>query len=215
MTDASYSPTSTRPSRRGVAFLALCMVIGIAAGWTLHGGATSTRMTTVTTTAGADASSNKLPTSKASSNPVSLKEKADTRAAIFLEQLKAKPGDAQLLTNVGNLYYDAQQYALAVKYYDEALQVRPGDASVRTDYATACWYLGDADKAISEFRRALTYEPNKANTLFNLGMVEWKGKTDAAAALSTWSRLLATNPDYAGKADVEAMIVEVKKDTNR
>ena len=40
--------------------------------------------------------------------------------------------------------------------------------------ATAYWYMGNADKAIAEFNKALTYEPNKPNTLFNLGLVKWQ-----------------------------------------
>ena len=38
--------------------------------------------------------------------------------------------------------------------------------------------------------------PNNPNTLFNLGLVKWKGKTDVAGAVADWEKLLAANPNY-------------------
>ena len=109
-----------------------------------------------------------------------------------------------MLTSIGNIYYDAQQYPIAVDYYARALKAKPSDAAVRTDMATAYWYMGNADTAIAEFNKALTYAPNNPNTLFNLGLVKWKGKKDPAGAIADWEKLLAANPNYEGKDKVEA-----------
>jgi len=75
---------------------------------------------------------------------------------------------------------------------------------------TAYWYMGDADRALLEFNQALSYAPNSPNTLFNRGLVKWQGKKDAAGALADWQQLLAANPDYQAKSQVEKMIAEVK-----
>ena len=77
--------------------------------------------------------------------------------------------------------------------------------------ATAYWYMGNADTAITEFNKALTYEPNKPNTLFNLGLVKWQGKMDINGAVADWEKLLKANPNYEGKDKVEQMIAEAKK----
>ena len=92
-----------------------------------------------------------------------------------------------------------------------ALQVNPSDAAVRTDMATAYWYLGDADAAIIQFNTALDYAPNNPNTLFNLGLVKWQGKHDSAGAIADWKKLLATNPDYEAKDQVQQMLSDVEK----
>jgi tetratricopeptide (TPR) repeat protein len=134
---------------------------------------------------------------------------ADTHAAPLLNQLQSNPQNPDLLTSIGNVYYDAQQYPLAVEYYTRVLNLKPSDASVRTDMATAYWYMGNADAAIAEFNKALAYEPNNANTLFNLGIVEWKGKKDAASATAAWRKLLASNPNDEAKHKVEQMLAEV------
>jgi tetratricopeptide (TPR) repeat protein len=77
--------------------------------------------------------------------------------------------------------------------------------------ATSYWYIGDADTALAEFGKALSYEPTNPNTLFNRGLVLWKGKHDGAAALADWQKLLATNPNYEAKDKVAELVAEVTK----
>jgi tetratricopeptide (TPR) repeat protein len=140
-----------------------------------------------------------------------LKDMADTQAAPLLDKLKSDPNNPDLLSSVGNLYYDAHQYPAAVDYYARTLKARPSDAAVRTDMGTAFWYMGNADRALAEFEKALSYAPNNANTLFNRGLVRWKGKQDGAGAIADWEKLLATNPNYEGRDQVERMMAEVKR----
>jgi hypothetical protein len=60
--------------------------------------------------------------------------------------------------------------------------------------------------AISKCNKALSYGPNKASALFNLGMVTWKGKNDPAGAIADWQKLLVTNPHYEACAMVKELI---------
>jgi tetratricopeptide (TPR) repeat protein len=128
---------------------------------------------------------------------------ADAQAAPLVSKLKADANNPELLTSVGNIYYDAQQYAFAVDYYGSVLKGKPDAASVRTDMGTAYWYLGDADRAIAEFNTALKEAPNSANTLFNRGLAKLRGKKDAAGALADFKKLLTIDSSYAGKAQLE------------
>jgi len=98
-----------------------------------------------------------------------------------------------------------------VDYYTRALKLKPSEVAVRTDMATAYWYMGNADSALAEFDKALSYSPNSPNTLFNRGLVRWEGKTDAAGAIADWEKLLATNPNYEARDNVVKMIAEVKQ----
>jgi tetratricopeptide (TPR) repeat protein len=140
-----------------------------------------------------------------------MQKMADTQAAPLLEKLKVDPNNASLLANIGNVYYDTQQYPTAIDYYQRVLKAQPANAAVRTDMATAYWYNGDADSAIVEFQKSLSYEPNKPNTLFNLGIVEWQGKMDIDKAVATWQKLLDTNPNYEGKDKVVELMAQAKK----
>jgi cytochrome c-type biogenesis protein CcmH/NrfG len=97
-----------------------------------------------------------------------------------------------------------------VDYYGRALKVRPSDVSVRTDMGTALWYMGNADAALAQFDTALSFEPNNPNTLFNRGVVRWQGKQDAAGAIADWKKLLAANPNYSGRNQVEQLIAQAQ-----
>lgn len=194
----------------------VCLLLGMAGGWLIRGSqapATAAPVEAASASVPAPTSMGAGGGTSAQPNPEQLRHMADTQAAPLVEKLKTDPNNFDLLTGVGNFYYDAQQYQTAVDYYGRALQTKPSDASVRTDMATAYWYMGNADTAIVEFNKALTYEPNKANTLFNLGLVKWQGKMDINGAVADWEKLLKTNPNYEGKEKVEQMIAEAKKHT--
>jgi tetratricopeptide (TPR) repeat protein len=186
----------------------VCLLLGMAGGWLIRGSQSPTAAAAEATTAPAPTTGG---AATGQPTPEQLKLMADKQAAPLLEKLKSDPNNPDLLASIGNFYYDAQQFPIAIDYYGRALKAKPSDAAIRTDMATADWYMGNADAAIAEFNKALTYEPNKANTLFNLGLVKWQGKMDINGAVADWKKLLATNPNYEGKDKVEQMIAEAKK----
>ncbi|HVO82431.1 MAG TPA: tetratricopeptide repeat protein [Terriglobales bacterium] len=187
----------------------ICLLIGVVGGWLFRGSQSPSSPALVeNASASAPAGMGSQPT------PAQMKRMADTQAAPLVEKLKSDPNNAELLANVGNIYYDTEQYPTAIDYYQRSLKAQPANTGVRTDMATAYWYIGDADTAISEFNKALSYEPNKANTLFNLGVVEWQGKMDVNGAVAVWEKLLATNPNYEGKDKVLQLIAQAKKHSN-
>ncbi len=186
----------------------ICLLLGVVSGWLIRGSQAPAASPVAAASApapGGMSAANSQPTAE------QLRQMADAQAAPLIEKLKVDPKNPDLLVNVANSYYDAQQYPVAVDYYGRALEIKPSDASVRTDMATAYWYMGDTDRAIAEFNKSLSYEPNKANTLFNLGLVKWRGKMDVNGAVADWEKLLATNPNYEGKDKVEQLITEAKK----
>jgi Flp pilus assembly protein TadD len=191
-------------SRQALILLALCLSIGIGGGW-LFRSIRNTTQVDAKSDASAPAAGSAVPSPRTPS-PADLKSMADRQSAPFLQQLKSAPTNPEVLTSIGNLYYDAQQYATAVDFYTRALQVKPSDASVRTDMATAYWYLGNTDSALAEFNKALAYAPNSPSTLFNLGLVKWQGKHDSAGAIAEWRKLLAANPNYEGRDKVQEML---------
>jgi cytochrome c-type biogenesis protein CcmH/NrfG len=195
------------------ALAVVCLLVGIAGGWFIRGSQSPVAAVAGTGSASAMNASAASDASAASQGPTpaQMKQMADTQAVPLLEKLKADPTNPGLLENIGNIYYDTQQYPTAIDYYQRALKAQPANAGVRTDMATAYWYMGDADAAIAEFQKALSYEPNKPNTLFNLGIVEWQGKMDINRAVATWQKLLDTNPNYEGKEKVVQLIAEAQK----
>ena len=143
-----------------------------------------------------------------------MKQVADKQAQPLLEELKADPKNKTLLLRAAQLYKASHQFQEAVSYFTRALQVDPTDVSVRTEMASCLYYNGDAEGAIAQLQQSLKYSPKDANSLFNLGMIKWKGKNDPAGAVATWEQLLRSNPKLDRRAVVERMISEARQEMN-
>ena len=208
-TTVSVNWTSTQ----AFAIALISLLLGLAGGWFIRKSFVPAPAATAVASPAApaaNASPAQLGPLAAMPTPDQLKKMADTQAAPLLESLKADPRNSDLLARIGNIYYDVKQYPEAIDYYERSLKLQPANAAVRTDMATAYWYSGNADTALVEFNKALTYEPNKANTLFNIGIVKWQSKNDAAGAIAVWQKLLDTNPNYEARDKVQQMIDQAR-----
>jgi len=191
----------------------ICLVVGVAIGYLLRGSASPASTATMQQAptgapAGMGMGNTQQPT------PEQMKHMAEKQAEPLLAQLKQRPNDPQLLYQIGNIFYDTQNYPDAISYYEQSLKANPNAPDVRTDMATAYFYSGDVDKALSEFDIVLKQNPSHANALFNQGMVRWKGKMDIAGAVASWKKLLQTNPNYERKEEVQAFIAQAEKHAN-
>ena len=195
----------------------ICLLLGVAIGYLVRGSSASMPSGHPQV---AQSSAAQAPAQMGNSNmgqmqqqptPDQLKHMAEVQAAPMIERLKKEPENAQLLADIGNLYYDAGQFPTAIDYYQRSLKIQPGNGNVRVDLGTAHWYLGDADKAIAEYKTVLKTEPNKPNALMNLGVVEWQGKMDVDAAVAAWQKLLDSNPNFQERDKVLALMAQAKK----
>jgi cytochrome c-type biogenesis protein CcmH/NrfG len=189
---------------------ASCLLLGIAVGYFVRGSAAQVPATSAN--AAAAAAPGAPAGTQAQVTPAQLKRMADKQAEPLLAQLRSNPNDPGLLAQIGNVYYDAQSYKEAIQFYEQSLKADPTNANVRTDCGTAYYYLGDSDRALQEFQTALQYDPKHVQTMFNTGMVQWKGKGDVKTAVATWEHLLKIAPaDFAGRGQVQELIEKAKE----
>ena len=83
---------------------------------------------------------------------------------------------------LANLYFDAERYDDAVKWYTEALKLNPNDVNVSTDLGVCYYYTNQPDKALEQFGQSLKLDPKHAKTLLNMGIVKAFGKQDLQGA---------------------------------
>lgn len=189
---------------------AITLVVGIGIGWFLHSSyADSPSATAKAATTASSSGSFQVPSFGTPQRPTV--DDVNRAAAPLLAQLQQRPNDADLLAQIGNLYYDSQLYPQAIEYYRKSLEIRPTNPDVRTDMGTAMWYGGDADSALKEFAQSLSYNPSHNGTLFNRGVVLMQGKGDAKGAIASWQKLLQVNPNYPDRAKVEELIEQAKQ----
>lgn len=206
--------TETKSSPHGLStasyvIAVICLGLGISIGYLVRGGPSqqTTAAPAATPPATAGMGTMQQPTTE------QMKQMADKQAEPLLASLKQNPNDPEVLYKIGNIYYDTRQFPEAVKYYEQSLKLKPAAADIRTDMATAYYFMGDADRAITEFDEVLKQNPKHANALFNEGMVKWEGKGDISGAIVSWKRLLASNPDYPKREQVENLIAKAEAHT--
>jgi tetratricopeptide (TPR) repeat protein len=104
------------------------------------------------------------------------------------------PKDAAVRTRLGDLYYDAERYNEAIRWYQESLKVDPKNADVSTDLGICFHYLGQHDRALEQFEYSLKVDPGHTKTLLNMGIVRAFGKQDLAGAAAIWQKLIDMAP---------------------
>ena len=140
-----------------------------------------------------------------------MKAMADAKVAPLLEKLKTDPKNTALLNQIAGTYLATHQFKEAADYFRKSLEWNPNDNSVRTALASDLYYSGDTDNALDELDKVLKKDPNDIDALFNLGMIRFKGKNDAAGAIAAWQQLLKTHPDLDRKLTVEQLIAKAKE----
>ncbi len=183
----------------------VCLLAGVVVGYLVRGSAPTMPAANVAQSAPAAPTQQQMPSLD------DMKRMADKEVEPLLAQLKTDPDNPALLNQIGNIYRTTHQFQTAASYYEKSLAVNPKNVGPRTDLASCLYYQGDVDGAIAQLEKSLTYDPRHAGTLFNLGMIRWKGKNDAAGAIAAWQKLLKENPNYGNRQAVEDLISEAKQ----
>jgi len=196
----------------------ICLVLGGALGYLFRGSASrpvqASTPTAQPAATGAAPAGMGMPQQMPSLDD--MKRMADKQAQPLLQKLKNDPNNSSLLNQLGTLYKVTHQFQQAEDYYRKAVKADPKNVAARTDLASCLYYEGDADGALRLLQESLRYDPKDANTLFNLGLIEWQAKKDSSGAVSTWQQLLKSNPKLADdkKAAVEKLIAQAKQHLN-
>lgn len=119
----------------------------------------------------------------------------EARAAALKTAADRNPGDAETRVQLANMYFDAERYEDAGKWYEAALAVDPRNVNASTDLGIAYYYSNQADRALAQFERSLAIDPKHSKTLLNIGIVRAFGKQDLEGAGKAWQRVLDVAPD--------------------
>lgn len=199
---ATQASTATWTSREAYLLALVCLVVGLVAGYVFHGSAPGGAVVPSVPSSAANA--------PVAQQTVQSPEALAQLAKPLLAAVKADPNNVDALVQLGNFYFDNRAYAEAITYYTRALELRPEDVNVRTDRGTAYWYSGFPEKAIEDYERSLAYDPNHANTLFNMGVVKLHGLHDAQGAVAAWQKLLQAYPQHPERARIETLIAQAR-----
>jgi tetratricopeptide (TPR) repeat protein len=170
-----------------IAFAIAGVMFGLIAGWVI----------------GSQQATRRIPAAAPSTAVNPAGESTGARATLLdqaqvdaLESVAGRePSNARPRIQLGNLYFDAERYDEAIKWYGEAVKLVPDDVNVSTDLGVSYFYTQQTDKALEQLGRSLAIDPNHTKTLLNLGIVRAFGKQDLDGATQAWQKVLQLAPD--------------------
>ena len=113
----------------------------------------------------------------------------------LLSEAEQNPNNAQVRTELGNMYFDAERFDEASQWYEASLSVNPSNANVSTDLGVSYYYTNQPDLALRQFEHSLQVDPRHTKTLLNRGIVRAFGKKDLDGATESWEMVLDIAPD--------------------
>ena len=119
----------------------------------------------------------------------------DQSRATALEATIAKnASDVESRVQLGDLYFDAERFADATRWYEDALKIDPKHVNASTDLGIAYYYMNQPDRALQQFERSLSIDPKHTKTLLNIGIVRAFGKQDLEGAAKVWQEVIDLAP---------------------
>jgi cytochrome c-type biogenesis protein CcmH/NrfG len=128
------------------------------------------------------------------STPADPANRAAGQIASLELEVAANPGNTAAWTQLGNHYFDSDQYQKAVNAYTRSLELSPGNPDVMTDLGIMYRSIGQPEKAVQIFMEAAEIDPRHEQSRFNTGIVMLYDLNDPAEAIAAWQGLLRINP---------------------
>ena len=135
------------------------------------------------------------------------------RIAALERQTQANPGNASAWTELGNAYFDSNQYEAAISAYRKSLELDPSNPDVWTDMGVMYRRSNQPEEAIKSFDQAIAVDPKHEVSRMNKGIVLLHDLNDINGAIQAWEGLLEVNPVAMSPTGVsiDQMVAELKK----
>ncbi|MEJ2110817.1 MAG: tetratricopeptide repeat protein [Acidobacteriota bacterium] len=154
-------------------------------------------------------SAQNAPTKTAIPEPQPPLENSQVPAELIRKSAE-NPEDAGIQAQIGNQYYDQENYAKAADFYQKSLDLSPQNPPVETDLATCLYNLGRYDEALEHLDHVLEYAPGFSQALYNKGIVLIHGKGDVDGGIQVWEQLLLTDMEPARREELQRNIQQLK-----
>jgi tetratricopeptide (TPR) repeat protein len=168
-----------------IAFGVAGIAFGLIAGWVIGANQTAGRTSAVRPPAAAPAAN--------AEPPAALLDETRVNALKTVAERDARNPTPRV--ELANLYFDAEKFDDAIKWYEDALKLNPNDVNVSTDLGVSYYYTNNPDKALAQLERSLKIDPTHAKTLLNIGIVKAFGKQDLDGASQAWRQVIELAPD--------------------
>ncbi len=110
-------------------------------------------------------------------------------------KIKSNPKDEAPMQELGDLYFDAEKWDAAAKWYGKVLEINPKNVNATLDLGTVNFYLNRPDMAKLLWKQVITLDPKNVEAHFNLGIIySVVEPRDPDAAKEEWQTVLELDP---------------------
>lgn len=96
---------------------------------------------------------------------------AENRIETLKASLYEDPDNFQLLSALGDAYFESQRYNEAVKEYEKALKIDPTNSDCLNDMGLALFYTGNSEAALESFEKATDADSSYVYSWLSKGFV--------------------------------------------
>ena len=154
-----------------------------------------------------------MPGRPAASQPAATDTDTAGMIAALEEETRSNPANLQAWIQLGNSYFDTNQYQKSIDAYRKALEIEPDNANVWTDMGVMYRRNGNPQEAINAFNKAIEADPKHEISRMNKGIVLLHDLEDTDGAIKAWEGLLEINPVAMAPTgrSVDEMVQQIKK----
>lgn len=125
-----------------------------------------------------------------------IKNRPDKAIQLYKQSISLAPNCADTYSALGDLYFDEEEYGLAIENYTKSLSLNPNDAYIYSKYATSLWQKDMTEEAIVAYKTAIDKDETYAPAYNNLGVVYLDGKKDLFSAKDAFEEAVKQSPEY-------------------
>jgi tetratricopeptide (TPR) repeat protein len=143
----------------------------------------------------------------ASSQPIDHIEVLDD----LKERLKINPNDFQVLSRLGDTYFELMNFEDALRYYKRAAEVNPDDVDTYNDLGLTSHYIGNSAEALAYLDTGIKKNPYYQRIWLTRGFIMAYGMGNPDDAIESWEKAVSIAPGTpVGKAAAD-YIAEFKR----
>lgn len=120
----------------------------------------------------------------------------NNRIMALEKDVAANPKNANAWVELGNLYFDTNNYQDSIRSYRKYIELIPDNPNVWTDLGVMYRRSGQPEEALSCFDKAIEINPKHEQSRYNKGIVLMQDLQNSEAAILAWQELIKINPNF-------------------
>jgi tetratricopeptide (TPR) repeat protein len=132
------------------------------------------------------------------------------RIAELTRTLERDPENPEILMDLGNAYYDREDWDRAVAMYEKARRKAPKNPNLLSDLGAAHRNRGEFELAVAFFQKAREANPDQWQALLNWLIVETYDRRDARAAQRLFDEVKQRYPEIPQLEKIQEQITSIR-----